>query len=195
MSRFSSQGYGPAVAALLAPERLNELGPGTPNRVAGEPLASLSAESLAAPHAVVDRRMAAACQSALWLYHDFLDESHAISQELDTIEGSYWHGILHRREPDYTNAKYWFRRVGSHPIGPELAAAARALAEAAPADRSAEFLNTQAEWDHFRFVDLCQAATAGRSAAELLCRRIQQREWELLFDYCYRRACADAALG
>ena len=195
MSAFSSQGYGPAVTALLAAERLNELGPGKPNRGAGERLEALSAESLAAPRAAADGQMAAACQSALWLYHDFLDESHAISQQLETVEGSYWHGIMHRREPDYTNAKYWFRRVGRHPIGLELAAAARELAESAPADRSTEYLSAQDEWDHFRFVDLCEAAANGRPAIEMLCRRIQMREWELLFDYCYRRACAGAALG
>lgn len=195
MARFSLSGYGPAVTALLGAGRLNELSSGEPNRGAVELLRALSAESLAAPQALVDRQMAAACQSALWLYHDFLDESHAISQQLDTVEGSYWHGIMHRREPDFTNAKYWFRRVGRHPIGAELAAAARELAQAAPADRSAEYLSAQADWDHFRFVDLCQAAAGGRSAAEMLCRRIQMREWELLFDYCYRRACAGAALG
>lgn len=195
MSTFSSQGYGPAVTALLTPERLNVLGPGEPHSAVRGPLEALSAESLAAPHAVENRRMAAACQSALWLYHDFLDESHAISQQLDTVEGSYWHGIMHRREPDYANAKYWFRRVGRHPIGDDLAAAARELAKSAPAERLTEYLSVQDEWDHFRFVDLCQAAAGGRSAIEMLCRRIQQREWELLFDYCYRRACADPALG
>jgi hypothetical protein len=139
--------------------------------------------------------MAAACLAALWLRYDFADESHAISQELETIEGSYWHAILHRREPDFANAKYWFRRVGSHPISPALAAAARESAQAAAPDRAAEFLNAQTAWDHFRFVDLCQSVLAGRSAAELLCRQIQQREWELLFDHCYRRACADPGMG
>jgi len=28
----------------------------------------------------------------------------------------------------------------------------------------------------------------GRSGAEMLCRHIQAREWELLFDFCYRHA-------
>jgi hypothetical protein len=195
MSPFSPQSYGPAVGALLAPERLNELGAGESNRGARANLEALSAESLVAPHAMGDRTMAEACLAALWLYHDFPDESHAISQQIDSVEGSYWHGILHRREPDYANAKYWFRRVGQHPIGAELAVEARELAKSAPADRSAEFLAAQNDWDHFRFVDLCQASSAGRSAAEMLCRRIQQREWELLFDYCYRRACANANEG
>jgi len=196
MPPISPQNYGPAVAELLAPERLNELGPGEPNRGARTKLDALSAETLVAPQTMGDRAMAEACLAALWLYHDFPDESHSISQQLETVEGSYWHGILHRREPDYANAKYWFRRVGRHPIGAELAAAARELAQSAPADRSTEFRAEQDAWDHFRFVDLCQAAAAGgRSAAELLCRKIQQREWELLFDYCYRRACANANEG
>jgi hypothetical protein len=47
----------------------------------------------------------AACRAALWLAFDFLDESHAVSQELDTPEGSYWHGLLHRREPDFANPR------------------------------------------------------------------------------------------
>jgi hypothetical protein len=195
MPSFSPHSYGPAVAELLAPERLNELGPGEPNGAARSKLGALSAECLVAPLSLGDRVMAEACLAALWLYHDFPDESHAISQQLETVEGSYWHGILHRREPDYANAKYWFRRVGRHPIGAELAAAARELAKTASADRSADYLASQEDWDHFRFVDLCQAAAGGRSAAELLCRRIQQREWELLFDYCYRRACANANEG
>ena len=68
------------------------------------------------------------CISALYLRHNFLDESHEISQEIDTIDGSYWHGIMHRREPDYDNAKYWFRRVPSHPVFGPLCEKARELA-------------------------------------------------------------------
>jgi hypothetical protein len=56
---------------------------------------------------------------------DFLNESHEISQ---TMEGrgtpktaDYWHGIMHRREPDAGNAAYWFRRVGTHPAFEPLA--------------------------------------------------------------------------
>ena len=53
-------------------------------------------------------------KSAALLWHDHLDESHTISQSLESPEGSWLHGIMHRREPDYGNAKYWFRRVGQH---------------------------------------------------------------------------------
>jgi hypothetical protein len=54
-------------------------------------------------------------QAAIWLYVDDLDRSHTVSQGIETEEGSFWHGIMHRREGDFSNAKYWFRRAGSLP--------------------------------------------------------------------------------
>jgi hypothetical protein len=60
------------------------------------------------------------------LWHDHLDEAHAIVQDHLSGIGAYLHGIMHRREADYWNAKYWFRRVGEHPFfgtfGPVVAA-------------------------------------------------------------------------
>src|SRR5262245_21627515 len=51
--------------------------------------------------------------AGLWLYHDWLDESHRISQSLDTPTGSFWHAIMHRRERDFSNSKYWYARCAS----------------------------------------------------------------------------------
>ena len=47
--------------------------------------------------------------AGIWLYVDDLDRSHTISQSLDTVEGSLWHAIMHRRESDFSNSKYWLR--------------------------------------------------------------------------------------
>src|SRR5213596_774549 len=138
--------YSLMVAELLREPRLAPLGPGSPNLPIRNQLAGLQPEALFAPQPVRDPDMAAACLAALWLYHDFLDESHAISQELHTTTGSYWHGLMHRREPDYGNAKYWFHRVGRHPVFGPLALAARELAAGEP-DDSAAFLKQLSAWD------------------------------------------------
>ncbi len=166
---------------------MNPLGPGTPNRVVRPQLEALRLEDAFAPAGPRDRDMAACCLAGLWLYHDFLDESHAISQGIETASGSYWHGLMHRREPDAGNSKYWFRRVGDHPVFVNLQPVATELAAQAN-EPSAEFLRRKTAWDPFRFIDFCEAHRGQDSAAELLARRVQQAEWQLLFDYCYRRA-------
>ncbi|MGH8672350.1 MAG: hypothetical protein ACREUA_10020 [Burkholderiales bacterium] len=132
--------------------------------------------------------MARACISALWLYHDYLDESHKISQSLNTREGSYWHAILHRREGDHSNSKYWFARTGSHPVYTPLWAAAKRLASNETLEDAARFLADQPRWQPETFVDLCRACVTGNATCEKLCREVQRVEWGLLFDYCYRHA-------
>jgi len=180
--------YGPVFAALLEEERLNSLDRGSPHTRVRSALEAFRMEEAFAPHPIVDRDMAKACLSAVWLYHDFLEESHQISQTIPTPTGSYWHGLMHRREPDFSNSKYWFRRVGEHPIFEPLRIAAAELVSASPPQESTDFMVNPSKWDPFAFIDLCEACVKGRSPAERLCRQIQKREWELLFDYSFRKA-------
>lgn len=190
---FDPAPYGPTVSQLLREQRLPELGPGRPNESMQEALRALTNASLAAGAPIRDPRMLDCCRAALWLWHDYLDESHTLSQSIETPSGSYWHGILHRREPDYGNAKYWFRRVGEHPIlGPLTEACATLLREHQPSlagklDDPAIQLIESGRWDPFRFVDLCEKVATGKSSSDWLCREVARIEWELLFDYCYRQ--------
>jgi hypothetical protein len=178
--------YGPAIADLLRPERLPALAVDPPYLAMRPKLEALETDAAFAPHTVRDTHMAAACRAGLWLWFDFLDEAHTLSQDLHTIEGSYWHALVHRREPDHSNAAYWFRRVGTHPVfGPLREAAARLAASALP---KGAFLSKQAAWDPFAFNDLCEASAEEAAPCHDLCRRVQKAEWELLFDYCHRHA-------
>lgn len=190
---FDPTQYGAIVARLLTPERVAALGPGETDEALRPKLAGLEPADLFAGKRIADDQMASACLAGLWLYHDFLDESHALSQEIPTASGSFWHGIMHRREPDYGNAKYWFRRVGKHPVDGPLSAAAREItAEAGNPEGlgGVQGIAGQAAWDALAFVDACQRACREHGALEAVCRQIQLREWQLLFDYCYRAAVA-----
>jgi hypothetical protein len=189
MTTFDPTVYAPAIAELLREPWVPPLDAAHPNETSRAQLEVLNTGNVFAPHPVRDRLMADACRAGLWLYYHFLDESHAISQELHTPTGSYWHALLHRHEPDFDNAKYWFRHVGEHPVYEGLRFDAAELAADAPP--AAAFLRTQTAWEPFAFVDLCAASLVGQVPCAELCRRIQKREWELLFDWCYRHAVGE----
>lgn len=187
---FNPTDYGQPFAALLAEERLNALGPEPPDPSGVALLRGLDWSAAFAPARVVDARMADCCRAGLWLYVNDLEASHEVSQAIATSTGSYWHGILHRREPDSWNSKYWFDRVGRHPVYIGVIAAARELAGGTTG--VAASLVQQTEWSAHRFVDLCESARAEGGELEQLCRRIQLAEWRLLFDYCYREAISQS---
>lgn len=207
----SPKSYPAPLAGVLDPGRLPPLGSGRPNEPVRGLLAGLDHAALADGRRIRDREMVDCCLAGLWLLHDFLDESHTISQGIETSSGSYWHGIMHRREPDFWNSKYWFRRVGRHPVFPDLLEAARAISDASaprgaqvargarlatgaeadvicrPASDAARRLIESSEWNPPGFVDLCEAAHEGRAPDGEWCRRVAREEWWLLFDYCYRQ--------
>src|SRR5688572_5200550 len=108
-----------------------------------EPLLARIRETMIAPKRLADTDGGRLLIAGVLLWHDFWDDAHNISQEIETPEGSYWHGIVHRREPDAANARYWFRQVGRHPIFPELRESSQ---EVAPGRI------TRKTWDPFAFI-------------------------------------------
>ncbi len=101
--------------------------------------------------------------SGLWLLAGDIHQSHNISQDLPSAVGSFWHGIMHRREGDFGNSKYWFRRVGSHPVFPQIAQ-----------ETGGHYA------DPFDFVDQCQNAIGDEVEA---CMKSQWTEWQALMVY------------
>lgn len=125
-----------------------------------------------------DPQMADACRSALWLLAGDLERSHSLSQSIDRAEGSYWHGVMHRREGDFSNAKYWFRRAGSHPVLQQIGTAAADDLRSGSRCFDADGLNPLA------LVDACAQALRQQGEAAEACERIQWLEWQAWFGHC-----------
>jgi hypothetical protein len=128
-----------------------------------------------APGAPFDRKLtsiidglhvAPEAKACLHLLNDDLTRSHEIAQTQEGVSTfDYIHAIVHRREGDFSNSKYWFRQVGTHPLWTEIYGSD----PGAPA----------------RFVDHCREAGNGASP-EL--EEVQLRELSALLQHVSRAA-------
>lgn len=169
---------------LFATPTPPELGPGPRPGVT-----ALGALQAAVDHALAERTTSPARHDALralvLLWHDYHDASHKLVQDGATVDDSYVHGIVHRREPDFGNAKYWFHRVGRHAAFGELAKQVHSLLKARGESGLETRLLPRAQWDAFAFIDACEEA-AGRSGDEAqreLLREIQRIEFTVLLEH------------
>ena len=140
----------PEPAALGPARRAGTLGEAELNR-ALEPI--LLRGRLASPNAEL-------IQALLLLWHDHLDAAHNISQGIENEHGSFVHAIMHRREPDAWNSKYWWQRVGSHRAFPEIARRVDELLRSRETAGLAKRLLPGGKWDAKAFVDTCDSALA-----------------------------------
>lgn len=125
-----------------------------------------------------------AALSGLFLYFSCLKESHDLLHSFNSMDGAYWHAIMHRMEGDGGNARYWFHRVPGHPVYAQLQRHAAQLG-----------YENSGRWDSFAFASFCEAAPG--TANEGLAKNVQLAEWQLLFEYCAApmRAVADERVG
>ena len=101
-------------------------------------------------------------KAGLHLLNDDIHNCHIIAQEHENSDSNYWHAILHRREPDYWNSKYWYRRVDNHPVIQQMK-------------------NEEVGWDPFNFVAQCEKFFTAQT------RQIQLQEMTLLLNYTIKK--------
>jgi hypothetical protein len=152
---------------------------------ASQPLAPVTLRSLAPAelfvHPVRHGDEAACVLAGLWLWFDDLDRAHRIVQDIASASGSFWHAITHRREGDFSNSKYWYARCADHPALPVLRAQALPLvAELGAADYAPGALVDLVRAVHDRPDDPRHGVAV----------RVQQLEWQVLFDQCVQAAVA-----
>jgi len=182
--------------ALIATPNLPALGPGPrPDRLAVVELEARLTRFF------VERQVPVSLhpwlRSAALLWHDHLEASHELSQQIDGPDGSFLHGLMHRREPDYGNAKYWFHRVGRHEAFREMA---RQTTRHLVREKHHAWLARLAPnglWDPFAFIDACeQAAAAGESdSRQETLQRLQEIEFQALLEHVLDAGAAGASPG
>lgn len=144
---------------------------------------------------------AVAVKAGLLQWHDALDASHQLAQSVEGLgrqqSGDYWHAIMHRREPDYGNAKYWFRQLGSHSVFAELPArVADVLEHVSEGAQWSSRLTGRGTWDPLAFVDLCESCAGNEdSALGRAARHIQALEMQLLLAATFQDASASHTSG
>ena len=152
---------------VLPPAKLNEALDNLLNR----PVASAGSREL--------------LRALVLLWHDALEPAHVIAQNLENADGSFVHGIVHRREPDFMNAAYWFRRAGRHGSFPGIARRVGGLLETRNAGSLAGKLIPEGSWNPFVFINLCEEAPrrAPEDSQTQLLREIQAIEFEVLLEH------------
>jgi hypothetical protein len=168
---------------LLAEEdlllRLRPTEPGSPDAL--RRIREAKEDELTGSAVLADATYPRLIRAALLYAYDGIDESHHIVQELASGQASYWHGMLHRREGDFENARYWFRRTGRLGVFPEMHARAAAVSP---------LMGRQMDWDPYVLVGQCEQARFGGDVDRKELVALQRIEFEVMFDFLWRDAFA-----
>ncbi len=165
---------------LLNPDLLKKL---TPSELLGWDLPGkirdAGDEVLSGGREVTDARLFALVRGGLLYAVDALDVAHRIFQDEPSDLGSYWHGMMHRREGDFDNARYWFRRAGRLAVFERMHQAAANLSAT---------MARQANWDAYLLTGMCEQVKFGDIEATGECVELQRVEFQEMLAYCWGRS-------
>ena len=101
-----------------------------------------------------------------------VESAHRIAQESSTTTGAYVHGMVHRVEDDFDNARYWFFRAGVHPASPEIYRRAAA---------NSQKIASHPTWDPSAVTDWLQESRTEGASQEL--KVVLRIESEVLLEF------------
>lgn len=116
-------------------------------------------------------------RAGLFYQFDALPDAHALVQDASGDLAAYWHGMIHRREADFDNARYWFRRAGVLPVF-------RALHR--EASEFSAVMAKQFNWEPYLFTGLCEQQKFGDDSLTRELVALQKLEFDLLFENTWR---------
>ena len=114
-------------------------------------------------------------KAALLIWHDRLDDAHVIVQDLTDNTGAYLHSIIHRREPDFSNARYWLHHIGSHPASGRFRAALLSLGVTRPEETTLQTLERGGALNAESLLQKAEVIRTNRSDTTIL-RTLQAAE-------------------
>ena len=118
------------------------------------------------------------------LDHDHHDPAHNLVQDRGDRDACLIHALLHRREPDYWNAAYWFRRVSGHPIYGMATPAVIRAAQTPQARAVLERLTLSGNLDPLALVQECERmAECPDPQAIAYLRQVQHLEFAALVEH------------
>lgn len=120
------------------------------------------------------------CRAGLLLWNDDLANSHPISQKMEGQSAHFWHGIIHRREADFSNALYWWHRTGEHPAFDSIC---DLVLHAVPDFPFLHEIRGSGAWEPGEFTDFCsRAQKTGEWNLQL--EAVQRLEMRVLLEWC-----------
>ena len=113
-------------------------------------------------------------RSLLLLAAGDLDQAHRMVQEMSTPDAAYIHGVIHRIDDDFNNARYWFRSARIHPADAEMYRRAAA---------SSPTVARHSIWDPVLVTDMVETSRTAGVTEEL--RVILTIEFEELLQFLW----------
>lgn len=91
----------------------------------------------------------------LHLLNDDLMSAHRVAMSMEDENAKYLHALVHRREGDFSNARYWLKTLREQPVWSELK-------------------NQQPDWCPLKFLAWCESCAEGHAAKP--CARLEEMQ-------------------